>query len=283
MIFDSVYNGPPLAIDWDYISEEMVDLELFEELRAYKRRVSTQFKIPAMIRHQTLVDLGFSLKEIREATKQATIARRSRLRTIEMLHTSNFQESVEKVLRKFSKPFRRSDETNNLKPTSTKKKQNKRRLSGFEKYALNMKSSSSNDSESEILSSGDENEVKTSHMDTTQRTKHYDLAITSAKSEEKQIVVDESRSNPDELNVPDINSDSTKTDLTFTSSSAEDISTITDNQIEEYGTKSNDQSSYEDKDDGLMTSYLCLPTIGIFLRNVRLRAMESDCWGSNSS
>ena len=266
-VYDSVFKGPPLALDCDHISEEIIDLDLFEELRSHKRRVSTQFKIPAVTRHQILLDLGYSVKDIRDATKQATITRKSRLRTIEMLHTSKIQESVETVLRTFTKPFRRSDERNNiLKATTTGKKQNKRRLSGFEKYALNMKK--------------EENEVKTSHMDTTQRTKHYDLTMASAKIEEEQIVADEPRSSTDESNVPDIHSDSTKTTgLTFTSS-IEDNSTITDNQIEEYGTKNNVQSSYEDDDDG---SFLCLPAIGIFLNNVRLTAMESDCRGSNSN
>ena len=63
-------------------------------------------KIPPSIRTDILINHGYSRKEIREVSKEATIIRRSRIRSIETLHKDSMDEKVELMKRMLWKPFK---------------------------------------------------------------------------------------------------------------------------------------------------------------------------------
>eukprot|EP00551_Chaetoceros_affinis_P006595 CAMPEP_0203668452 /NCGR_PEP_ID=MMETSP0090-20130426/5082_1 /ASSEMBLY_ACC=CAM_ASM_001088 /TAXON_ID=426623 /ORGANISM="Chaetoceros affinis, Strain CCMP159" /LENGTH=518 /DNA_ID=CAMNT_0050532903 /DNA_START=78 /DNA_END=1634 /DNA_ORIENTATION=- len=105
----SVVKGVPITIDWKHISQSTYNLDSYEDLRYSQRRVQSQMKMPPGVRSKILLDQGYSMSEIRSATKEATICRRQRVRTIEMLHNHKLEESFEALRRKFTGPFRRKN------------------------------------------------------------------------------------------------------------------------------------------------------------------------------
>ena len=70
-------------------------------------------KIPPSVRSQILKDIGFSTKEIRFVSKEATIIRRQRLRSIETMHHDEVGEKFEAAKRLLLKPFKSKKERKN--------------------------------------------------------------------------------------------------------------------------------------------------------------------------
>ena len=93
-------------IDWKFCNEAVHDFELYELLRSNNRQSSTQMKIPPIVRSEILSEMGYSSKDIREASKEATIIRRQRMKTITMLHTEEVEEKWESVKRVLRSPFK---------------------------------------------------------------------------------------------------------------------------------------------------------------------------------
>lgn len=103
----SVNRGPPVSIAWDFHNELIMDLEKYEQARSNTRRNQSQMKMPADVRSQILLECGYSEKEIRKVAKDATIARKQRIKTIDLLHQEGIEEKFEEVKRAFMKPFQR--------------------------------------------------------------------------------------------------------------------------------------------------------------------------------
>ena len=102
----SVTKGPPITIEWNHSAEETHDLETYESIRSTDRRLQKQMKIPPSLRTDILINHGYSRKEIREVSKEATVIRRARLRSIETLHKDKMDEKVEVMRRMLWKPFK---------------------------------------------------------------------------------------------------------------------------------------------------------------------------------
>lgn len=106
----SVTRGPPVTIDWIHNYEQSHDIEYYERVRQKHRRRQEQMKMPPDVREDLLINSGYSFSVLREYSRQATIVRRQRTRTIELLHTDNVEEKVEAIKRIVKKPFRSREE-----------------------------------------------------------------------------------------------------------------------------------------------------------------------------
>lgn len=94
-------KGCPLTIDWNPISTETLDLDVFERVRCEHRRVSEQLKMVSAHRQHLLRGMGYTQRNIMEGTKAANQARRARFSTIARLKSTDSQEKIEELERKF--------------------------------------------------------------------------------------------------------------------------------------------------------------------------------------
>ena len=72
--------GAPITIGWDYDPPLVCSIDDYEEYKPEKRTMA-ELKIPSRSRNEMLKRLGFSLREIQEGTKTATIGRNNRKQT----------------------------------------------------------------------------------------------------------------------------------------------------------------------------------------------------------
>eukprot|EP00551_Chaetoceros_affinis_P009165 CAMPEP_0203680170 /NCGR_PEP_ID=MMETSP0090-20130426/38259_1 /ASSEMBLY_ACC=CAM_ASM_001088 /TAXON_ID=426623 /ORGANISM="Chaetoceros affinis, Strain CCMP159" /LENGTH=326 /DNA_ID=CAMNT_0050548115 /DNA_START=172 /DNA_END=1152 /DNA_ORIENTATION=- len=106
----SVARGTPVTIEWKHNYEEIHNFELYEKNRQNVRRMKDQMKMPPNVRQDLLIKNGYSISDLRQHSKQATIARRERYRTIELLHTSNVEEKIEGLKSVVKRLFRSKEE-----------------------------------------------------------------------------------------------------------------------------------------------------------------------------
>ena len=88
-------KGCPLAIGWEPISTETVDLDVFEASRTGHRRGKEQLKLVSEHREHILLEMGYTSNEIAAATKSANKARRGRYETIARLKSTRSLEMLE--------------------------------------------------------------------------------------------------------------------------------------------------------------------------------------------
>ncbi|KAL7503285.1 hypothetical protein ACHAXN_001095 [Cyclotella atomus] len=75
----SVSSGPPISLSWDVESNEMFSVDMYENFRDQYRRSKHEFLVPASIRTEWLLDAGYTMHTIHEASQAITDARRKRL------------------------------------------------------------------------------------------------------------------------------------------------------------------------------------------------------------
>lgn len=92
-------KGPPLAIDWNHVSETTVSVDEYEQHRP-QRRDKCQMVLSSQRRWVHFKALGYSCREIVQATKQVNIARARRKRTKGLMHLSHIHERQEKIIKK---------------------------------------------------------------------------------------------------------------------------------------------------------------------------------------
>lgn len=92
-------KGCPLTIGWKPISKDTLDLDVFESVRTKHRRNHDQLKLVSIHREQVLREMGYTMRDIMEGTKEATRARRHRYSTIARLKSTDSQEIIEDLQR----------------------------------------------------------------------------------------------------------------------------------------------------------------------------------------
>jgi hypothetical protein len=103
----SVGRGVPITIEWDH-SEEILEfpVEDYDDARQLNRRLTTQLRIPPLVRRDLLLGSGYSRQEILEGAWKAEMARTRRQRTIQTLGWAPAEEFLERVRRFVSKILR---------------------------------------------------------------------------------------------------------------------------------------------------------------------------------
>jgi hypothetical protein len=95
----SVLFGCPLSIAWEYDSDVTCSIDDYEEIRPQPRAM-TQMRIPSALREEKLLRVGYSRRDIQEATKQATVVRNQRRKTAETMKLAPIQYFFERAKRK---------------------------------------------------------------------------------------------------------------------------------------------------------------------------------------
>ena len=96
----SVPGGVPLTISWEQIDAQHRTINDHEEERGPLRRFGPSLlKIPPSKRTEILRRLGHSRLDIQTATKEATVLRNRRKRTLETLHLAPLEESFDRMKR----------------------------------------------------------------------------------------------------------------------------------------------------------------------------------------
>mmetsp|Transcript_16772 Transcript_16772/g.31781 ORF Transcript_16772/g.31781 Transcript_16772/m.31781 type:complete len:521 (+) Transcript_16772:89-1651(+) len=94
-------QGPPLSLDWDYCQDRTIriDIDRYEQMRAPRRKKHEMY-MPGSIRMWTLMKyLGFSLREIEDASKAADVIRKKREKSIKYQNYYDLQYRVGKILK----------------------------------------------------------------------------------------------------------------------------------------------------------------------------------------
>jgi hypothetical protein len=132
--------------------------------------------MPPSIRTQILVKQGYSLKEIRDISKEATIIRRQRIKTVGLMHNDKIVEKIESVKRTLRKPFKSQKEKNEKKQFEMYYKKNKKDLDTT-KRTKNIKILNDDEKERSLNESSSSNCTieGISVMDTSRSGKKYDL------------------------------------------------------------------------------------------------------------
>ena len=96
----SVPGGVPLTISWDHRDAQHRTINDHEEERGPFRRFGPSLlRIPPSKRTEILRKLGHSRLDIQTATKEATVLRNRRKRTLETLHLAPLEESFDRMKR----------------------------------------------------------------------------------------------------------------------------------------------------------------------------------------
>jgi hypothetical protein len=90
--------GPPITIDWSYLSEFTADLEEYEETRP-PRRDPLEMQMPASYRRDLLRRAGYTRGEIADLTRPVNVARAQRARSREAMKLDGVNELAERVSR----------------------------------------------------------------------------------------------------------------------------------------------------------------------------------------
>ena len=108
----SVSRGPPVTIEWTHDYEETLDFDYFESKREPFRRLQGQMKMPPSLRSEILKNHGYTTKDLRKAMKDATVVRRQRSRSLDMMHTDTNTETLEAVKSILFHPFKSTKQKN---------------------------------------------------------------------------------------------------------------------------------------------------------------------------
>lgn len=94
-------QGPPLSLDWDYCEDRTVkiDIDRYEKMRPPRRKKHEMY-MPGSIRMWTLMKyMGYSLREIEDASKAADSIRKKRAKSIKYQNIYDLQYRVGKLLK----------------------------------------------------------------------------------------------------------------------------------------------------------------------------------------
>jgi len=94
-------QGPPVSLDWNYCPDSTIktDIDTYEEHREGNRRLQHEMYMPGGIRMWTLMeDLGYSMREIMDASKAAESIRKDRAKSIKNKKIHDLQYKVGKLL-----------------------------------------------------------------------------------------------------------------------------------------------------------------------------------------
>ncbi len=172
--FLSVVKGAPVSIHWDHISQSTYSLEAYENVRHDERRVQSQMKMPHGVRAKMLSREGFSMTEIREASRDAAISRRQRIRTIEMLHNQQLEEKFESLRRRFSWQVRRKKKKQVANSSSSRSnKQTRQSQTQYQRATKRHLNSPSVEKQADLEGSLDSN-LK-AEMNSSRSAKSYNL------------------------------------------------------------------------------------------------------------
>mmetsp|Transcript_9570 Transcript_9570/g.14333 ORF Transcript_9570/g.14333 Transcript_9570/m.14333 type:complete len:537 (+) Transcript_9570:138-1748(+) len=98
-------HGPPISLDWDYSTEMKICIDKYEKIRP-PRRTRSQMYMTGSIRMWTLMkDLGYSMREIKEAAKDAELVRKKRQKSL----SKNAITKLGSKMGKMGKMFRRKE------------------------------------------------------------------------------------------------------------------------------------------------------------------------------
>jgi hypothetical protein len=92
-------SGPPLSISWDALDTTILCVDDYETLRVKGPRPSQQLALPSANREKILRELGYSRREIRDATALALQGRLRRQRTNQQCKWDRTQEQLEVISR----------------------------------------------------------------------------------------------------------------------------------------------------------------------------------------
>jgi hypothetical protein len=89
--------GAPVTISWDYQSEASYSVEEYDDALTMPRRSKSQLQMPVSYREELLRTLGYSRKEIDEASRQSAKTRYKRRQTNQRMAHQQYDEFIEKV------------------------------------------------------------------------------------------------------------------------------------------------------------------------------------------
>jgi len=93
-------HGPPISLDWDYSTEMKICIDKYEKIRP-PRRTRSQMYMTGSIRMWTLMkDLGYSMREIKEAAKDAELVRKKRQKSLSKNPISKLGSKMGKIFRR---------------------------------------------------------------------------------------------------------------------------------------------------------------------------------------
>lgn len=98
-------RGVPLTIEWDSFSLTKVAFDEYEQRREPQRRELKELRIPKDVRAELLLDLGHSMKEIRDTIKMNNTLRIQQLQTKQFLYKMPKEEKLERIRRRISSLF----------------------------------------------------------------------------------------------------------------------------------------------------------------------------------
>ena len=101
----SVTVGPPVTIDWQPFSEELLDLESHMLMTPLPHRTNEQMSMPSMYRREILLNAGCSCCDMMKAMDGTNFIKEQRLATIKSLKLSILEEIKEKMKRRLNKIF----------------------------------------------------------------------------------------------------------------------------------------------------------------------------------
>ncbi|GFH56315.1 hypothetical protein CTEN210_12791 [Chaetoceros tenuissimus] len=98
-------RGVPLTIEWDSFSLTKVAFDEYEQRREPQRRELKELRIPKDVRAELLLDLGHSMKEIRDTIKMNNVLRIQQRQTKQFLYKMPKEEKLERFRRLISSVF----------------------------------------------------------------------------------------------------------------------------------------------------------------------------------
>jgi hypothetical protein len=89
-------SGPPVGLGWDYSPEDTIilDLETYESYQCDARRSKRELAIPSEVRHEMLLDEGYSRQEIAKVVREI---RKIRERRNISFHHKKYDPIAERV------------------------------------------------------------------------------------------------------------------------------------------------------------------------------------------
>ena len=107
-----VRTGAPLSLGWKYLKRGTISVDDYEQVRpSEERRVSGALLIPRMQREQMMMEFGYGRRDMRDAVREVQNTKYHRLKTVNTLGWSRFEECMESLKRKIKRI---------LKPKQTK-------------------------------------------------------------------------------------------------------------------------------------------------------------------
>ena len=115
-----VSRGVPLSIDWEHQWEGTFLLDIYEARKTPRSQL--EMIVPAEVRSQLLRQNGHAWKDIQSSTKNASITRRQRIKTIERLPAEKFDENMERFTKVLKNMFKKNKDSFKSRRVNERKK-----------------------------------------------------------------------------------------------------------------------------------------------------------------